>query len=82
MAVEQSESTLQQRLEHLQGEDSRNTFIWFREHLAEWAEVSAKVRNVLGHGLARPDGRPVAHLTLIAVLDAARAVIPLRLLIE
>ena len=82
-AVKQSEFTLQHRLEDLLGGDSRSIFIWiFQEHLTEWAAVSAKVRNVLGHGLARPDRRPVDYLMLIDVLDAARAVILIRLLIE
>lgn len=82
-AVKMSEFTLQHRLKNLLGGDSESIFMWlFQEHLAEWAEVSAKVRNVLGHGLASPAGRPVAYLILIEVLDATRAVILIRLLIE
>lgn len=82
-AVKLSEFRLQDRLEHLLEGDSRPFFEWFfRGHIREWAEVSATVRNRLGHGLAMPEGQSENYVLLAKMLDASRNVIFLRLLLE
>ncbi|MBE0011656.1 hypothetical protein DXT87_18065 [Arthrobacter sp. AET 35A] len=83
-AVKLSEFRLQDRLEHLLVDgDARPFFEWFfRGHVNEWAEVSATVRNRLGHGLAMPEGQSENHVLLVNVLDASRNVIFLKLLLE
>jgi hypothetical protein len=82
-AVGLFEFPLRQRLEHLLGGDHEAFFRWFlRGHIKEWAEVSAKVRNRLGHGLALPEGQSENYVLLMDVFDTARNVIFLRLLLE
>jgi hypothetical protein len=83
-AVKLSEFRLQDRLEHLLVDGDAGAFFewFFRGHIKEWAEVSATVRNRLGHGLAMPESQSENHVLLVNVLDASRNVIFLRLLLE
>lgn len=83
-SVKLSEFRLQDRLEDLLVDGEANAFFawFFRGHLKEWAEVSATVRNRLGHGLAMPESQSENHVLLVNVLNASRNVIFLRLLLE
>jgi hypothetical protein len=83
-AVKLSEFRLKDRLEHLLVDGHAGPFFewFFRGHINEWAEVSATVRNRLGHGLAMPESQSENHVLLVNVLDASRNAIFLRLLLE
>lgn len=83
-SVKLSELRLQDRLKHLLVDGDAGAFFewFFRGHINEWAEVSATVRNRLGHGLAMPETQSENHGLLVNVLNASRNAIFLRLLLE
>ncbi|GAA1114069.1 hypothetical protein GCM10009582_09380 [Arthrobacter flavus] len=82
-AVKLSETSLQQRLERLVTSKGEAFFHKLLQgHISEWAQVTARVRNILGHGLPYPDGSTSDYGIFLDVEHAARHVVIFRLLIE